>query len=649
MHAQAKPPILFTLALAALGCGADHASGVEADGHATGDGLAGQRSALLGTQVLPAQQMPVLVASPAVPAAEPNDCSDEKYNEVTEAVDPDDRRTRTVRVDCNLQLKASDRIEKRILIQGAEASGIEIDCGGAHLVRSDRYEDDPFSLIVASRQPSAPLPECEDSSPTAQCETEREGIERRAYGEWSRPSDVTIKNCIFDGGTVRVRGMGKGGEDHLKESSHNSRHARRARAAAPTGITLEHNTFHGRDWIPVYFEIGVTDSRVLDSVFNGRGVSTALYLDAESSGNEIRGNFFSMNTDREVIAIDGSSHNRILNNRFHGLDDGGIYLYRNCGERGVSRHTTPSFNEIINNVFYYRRYNGAKPAVYFGSRNGNSPGWGDYCDEDDASPYGSGRDDRDHASWNVVMQNQFYRRPVVAPPGQRLPALGVGVRTLDSTSRNNRVEHNEGELTSHVPVRPGVAGRRKAGCFVRSGWESNFVEDSERVRVFRRGRDPVCPSSSLVCNDGDLIPDAFASCELRTEPFNCRANNTNAGCSGTARCPSGYRVVAAKAACNLEYGRVSDEALDELSAARISVERPSDDEDEGMCRLGSHRLQSGAEATDIQTTGAVRYGCSEHDNNGGDCHIRGELTCVRDTDWRLPIGPVLANPFSGQP
>ena len=36
---------------------------------------------------------------------------------------------------------------------------------------------------------------------------------------------------------------------------------------------------------------------------------------------------------RELIAINGSAYNQIIDNRFSRLDKGRIYLYRNCGVR----------------------------------------------------------------------------------------------------------------------------------------------------------------------------------------------------------------------------------------------------------------------------------------------------------------------------
>ena len=132
----------------------------------------------------------------------------------------------------------------------------------------------------------------------------------------------------------------------------------------------------------------------------GRSSSVAVYLDAESARNTLAGNTFEIETGREVIAVDGSARNRILDNRFRIGWRGGIYLYRNCGEGGTVRHQTPSFNTVTGNRFSY----GLPlhlPAISVGAREG----WWLYCGEDDGFPFGSSADNGDNATDNVVENN----------------------------------------------------------------------------------------------------------------------------------------------------------------------------------------------------------------------------------------------------
>ena len=110
---------------------------------------------------------------------------------------------------------------------------------------------------------------------------------------------------------------------------------------------------------------------------------------------------------KEVIAIDGSYKNIISHNTFERIDNGGIFLYRNCGEGGVIRHSTPSENLIIDNVFYTSSKN--KPAIFIGSREREAHT--SFCDDDIGYDYGSSKNDKDFACNNKIVSNQFINVP----------------------------------------------------------------------------------------------------------------------------------------------------------------------------------------------------------------------------------------------
>jgi parallel beta-helix repeat protein len=142
-----------------------------------------------------------------------------------------------------------------------------------------------------------------------------------------------------------------------------------------------------------------------------------MYFDAETAFNVVTGNHIHANTnqgyfksDRELFALDGSSYNTITDNKFSQLQNGGIYLYRNCGEGGAVRVSTPSHNRIANNYFYYNRYSGPNPAVWIGSRN--TVTFDHYCGKDKGVDYGSGASDWDYAQSNEVRDNQIVKRSV---------------------------------------------------------------------------------------------------------------------------------------------------------------------------------------------------------------------------------------------
>jgi hypothetical protein len=148
----------------------------------------------------------------------------------------------------------------------------------------------------------------------------------------------------------------------------------------------------------------VTRTTVRESRFTGRSVSTAVYLDAESAGALIQDNDFVLRTGREMIAVDGSGANRIVGNRFALGGRGGIFLYRNCGEDGVIRHQTPSYNQITDNSFSDAGW--LRPrTVVVGAREGNRR----YCADDAGYLFGSSADDGDGAVGNRVERNRTRR------------------------------------------------------------------------------------------------------------------------------------------------------------------------------------------------------------------------------------------------
>jgi hypothetical protein len=191
----------------------------------------------------------------------------------------------------------------------------------------------------------------------------------------------------------------------MRASSMQAGHTQYAQAAAPRQVDLRNLNFVVSGAIPLYVGPGVTHTTLVRSTFSGHASATAIYLDAESGWNEIRDNRFSVTTERrELIAVDGSRNNRIVGNTFENPINGGIFVYRNCGEGGVIRHQRPQDNLIAGNVFDYRRSPKAKkPAIWLGSRGGKQR----YCFHDPAHRFGSSADPGDFARNNLVEDNRF--------------------------------------------------------------------------------------------------------------------------------------------------------------------------------------------------------------------------------------------------
>jgi len=278
----------------------------------------------------------------------------------------------------------------------------------------------------------------------------------------------------------------------------------------------------------------------------------------------------------------------------------------------MPRHNTPRGNEIINNSFFYDKYNGGNPAVYIGSRDGAhgiipKPG---YCDKDGAYRVGSGVSDLDFARDNVVMQNQVVKRRVRDM---------IKVRNAEHDSPNY-IAHNE--TVSRVT-------ERASGCFLETSFSRDFLEDGEQTEVaMRSGNRDRCVVQR--CDDGDL--KTVGACGMRTVPFECSVSGDNAGCRVAAACGTDEPLLAVSAACNLEHGTVSSGTVDGLEPGTLSVVRESDDVIQGECRVGTTSIDrrwstSRGPANPTATIAA----CREHDSNGGDCHIRGVAYCRTST------------------
>ncbi len=245
---------------------------------------------------------------------------------------------------------------------------------------------------------------------------------RKKGAAWDRPADITIRNGRLRG-SIRVMGMGRNGEGReVRDSSRRAGHTAAAQAAAPTRIVISNVWIEANQRIPIYLAPGVTHTLVADCIITGRSSSVALYLDAESARNIVRGNVFAARTGREAIAVDGSAENRFESNRFERIPLGGIYLYRNSGEGGTIRHQTPHGNVIEGNVFNTCGLGWGSYGVWLGSRNGRSA----YREDDAGYPFGSSVDNRDFADGNTVVRNVFR------------PATPRAVRDNGATNRVER-------------------------------------------------------------------------------------------------------------------------------------------------------------------------------------------------------------------
>jgi hypothetical protein len=532
-----------------------------------------------------------LLLGAATAHAHDQPCSAAKRQEVLARATED---AQSVNLDCKLVLSGTETITKRLRFVGEAASNASLECHGALI-------DPIFDRVRLGVEEGKKTPALSVVSKKLSSDACTANPRNCAY---SRPQNITIKGCRVVG-TVSVHGVSDAHALSRRED-----YVTFARSVSPRNITfesLEINADNGDDMFYVY--PGSTRVRLLDSELRGQVRNVAIYLDAETSENTLDNNLIAVRSEkRELLAIDGSNKNTIINNVFadknHDFTRGPlIRLYRNCGERGTIRHTTPSSNKIINNKFL-QAPGEAGFAVHLGSRNRDNDD--SFCDEDNGFPFGSSADDKDNATNNIVMQNQFFNHD---------PDDMVAVGRPQSDS-GNVIEHNQ---------RVEHSIRRDAGCYVSKGY-SSLASDGEEPSVIRM------TEVGLTCTtfrcDNSVLTE-IASCEPETVAFDCSQGSDNDGCDGTATCPSGTVVIGATAACNLERTSVSADDVNDTPAGKIKVIEQSDHVSEGSCYVGSRAISSGeAQVRGTPNRRSAPIGCQEHDGNGGDCRIRGRLYCL---------------------
>lgn len=309
-------------------------------------------------------------------------CSSNKRQELLEQATADNP---TVTLDCSVTLPKNSTVTKQIVIEGDSGSGVKLNCNGGSISPNltwarNKSSDLKDSIIIRSNQTT--------------------GTRRSS---WRAPDNVTVSNCTVNG-SIRIYGLGENGQsENVKESGYSRDHTYNAQAAAPRKINLDHLRIKANGRIPLYVSPGVTFLTLSNSTITGKSDSTAIYLDAESANNTIKNNLFELSTkSREMIAIDGSANNEIVNNEFNNISHGGIYVYRNCGEGGAIRHQKPQHNLIEGNTFSFHSSK-AKPAVWLGQRMGKQK----YCSADRGYVFGSSISNADFADNNTVVNNKM--------------------------------------------------------------------------------------------------------------------------------------------------------------------------------------------------------------------------------------------------
>lgn len=138
-----------------------------------------------------------------------------------------------------------------------------------------------------------------------------------------------------------------------------------------------------------------------------------------------------------------------------------------------------------------------------------------------------------------------------------------------------------------------------------------------------------------------LVPEQSFAQEIVN--WECRIQSSNSGCTKTVEAPIGKKIVGVRAACNLEWGAVSNNQLESVPANTIKVIRKSDRRwlrPSGYCYVNNTKIFSGQRTIEgVSGISKIVVGCYEHDKNGGDCHIKGTLLLEEGVGFAPPPLP----------
>ncbi|WP_035882853.1 right-handed parallel beta-helix repeat-containing protein [Cupriavidus metallidurans] len=152
---------------------------------------------------------------------------------------------------------------------------------------------------------------------------------------------VEIRNCRVHGFTKLGIGIGWSVPDGKKREIVGGDDPQRYVSRTPSGTHLIGNTIEDIGGVGIYIDDHATGT-VIDNTTVQRVSGAGIYLEHDSSGTSIvRSRVLQSGWDgarpmQPGIAIDASADNRIEASTISGNGLGGVFLYRNCQERGLT-------------------------------------------------------------------------------------------------------------------------------------------------------------------------------------------------------------------------------------------------------------------------------------------------------------------------
>ncbi len=186
--------------------------------------------------------------------------------------------------------------------------------------------------------------------------------------------DITVKNCdlryYVNGFNVSLS-LNKTTHDDLKNNRNVTALENHLRTLSPKNIRIENTQITGSHKAGIFVQRYINGLTIDKTNIVSAG-DIGVYLESGTQNITISNSSFSKNGEttydikkrlrklrvrkREAIAVDSSSHNKIINNRFIDNAGGAIFIYKNCYERykeaeQLPRYQQSNFNTIQNNLF----------------------------------------------------------------------------------------------------------------------------------------------------------------------------------------------------------------------------------------------------------------------------------------------------------
>lgn len=268
-----------------------------------------------------------------------------------------------------------------------------------------------------------------------------DGLNKKKYGILingkGRPlRNVSVSNCTVKNFSAQGVLVTSGIPDYQRVSDREYNYS-----MSPTDIMLKNLVVENSGGVGVFFHSYVTHAVLQDSkVIASRGAG--IYLEHSSRDNSLINNVIKNNGrwdgpktgQREGVAIDSSARNLIQGNDFINNSAGGVFLYKNCGQRFSKGRSVIRWQPSNDNVIKGNRFFDEKVGVWVASRQSRNQLKSDCGDK----PLDSeGKYFQDFANHNAIEGNKFCRNKVP-----------IKIEGDDNLVRNNRADVSTGKWIS---------------------------------------------------------------------------------------------------------------------------------------------------------------------------------------------------------